>query len=62
MTEELLVSKDEWGEYKDIQTSGLFNMYDPRARKSTSLSTEKWLYVMENYSELSLIYEGDKNG
>ena len=62
MADKLPISKDEWDEYRDIQESGLFNMYDPRARKSTSLSTEKWLYLIENYEELSLIYEGGANG
>jgi len=36
----------------------MFNMFDPQAREGTSLTLTEWLYVMENYDELSLIYEG----
>ena len=54
------VSKKEWDEYRDVQDSGMFNMFDPRAREMSSLDKRQWLYVMENYDELSLIYEGEE--
>jgi len=55
---ELPVSKEKWIEFKEMQMSGMFNMFDPQAREGTSLTLTEWLYVMENYDELSLIYEG----
>ena len=30
------LTKDQWNEYRDVQDSGLYNMYDPNARAMTS--------------------------
>ena len=57
---ELPVSKDQWDEYRSVQDSGMFNMFTPQARELTSLSKKQWLYIIENYDELSLIYEGEE--
>ena len=51
------VSKEEWEEYRDVQDSGMFNMFAPQARAMTSLSKDKWLYIIKNYNELTLIHE-----
>ena len=59
MTDKLPVSKDEWNEYKAIQMDGEFNMFDPRAREMSTLNQSQWLYIISNYDELSLIYEGE---
>ena len=60
MTNNLPVSKEQWDEYRDILDGGMFNMFDPRAREMSSLDKRQWLYAMENYDELSLIYEGEE--
>ena len=60
MTNKLPVSKEEWDEYVDIQESGMFNMFDPRAREMSTLTKSQWVYIISNYDELSLIYEGEK--
>ena len=54
------ISKEEWDEYRDVQDSGMFNMFDPQARAMTSLSKDKWLYIIKNYNELTLIHEGEE--
>ena len=59
MTDKLPVSKEEWDEYVDIQESGMFNMFDPRAREMSTLTKSQWVYIISNYDELSLIYEGE---
>ena len=46
------ITKDDFQEYRDIQDSGMFNMFDPNARACTSLSREKWIQIMSDYSEL----------
>ena len=53
------VSKEEWDEYRDVQDSGMFNMFEPRAREMTSLSKQKWLHIISNYDELSNKYKGE---
>ena len=32
------ITKEQFKEYLDVQESGLYNMFDPRAREMTSLS------------------------
>ena len=60
MTSKLPVSKKEWDEYISIKDSGMFNMFDPRAREMSTLTKSQWVYIISNYDELSLIYEGGK--
>jgi hypothetical protein len=56
-TAELQVSKEDFLEYIAIQESGMFNMFDPRARQMTSISKTDWIYIMKNYSDLKAYYE-----
>lgn len=42
----------DWRAYERVRKSGAFNMYDPRARRATGLSGERYSFVMNNYSEL----------
>ena len=58
MSDAVTMTKDKFSEYRDIQDSGMFNMYDPRAREMTSLSRSEWIYILKNYSELKEKYEG----
>ena len=46
------LTKKQWKEFKGVQESGKYNMYDPAAVKSTTLSIDEWLYIMKNYSYL----------
>ena len=60
MSDAVTINKDKFSQYRDIQDSGMFNMYDPRAREMTSLSRSEWIYILKNYSELKEKYEGGK--
>lgn len=44
--------------YEEVRRSGLYNMFDDRARQLTGLSKEDYIYVMKNYSELNKKYGG----
>ena len=46
------ITKEDFLEYKRVQMSGMFNMFDPRAREMTSLSKDQWLRIMKEYSKL----------
>lgn len=61
MSNKETINKAEWEEYRFVQDSGLYNMYDPNARAMTTLSRSKWLHIMKNYSELKTKYEGGDN-
>ena len=58
MSDAVEITRDKFSEYRDIQDSGMFNMFDPRAREMTSLTKNEWIYVLRNYSELKEKYEG----
>ena len=51
------ITKEEWEEYRDIQMSGMFNMFTPQAREMTTLSKDKWIQILKNYTELKEEYE-----
>tara|TARA_R110002020_G_scaffold12396_1_gene45417 strand:+ start:133 stop:303 length:171 start_codon:yes stop_codon:yes gene_type:complete len=44
------ITKEQFEEYLDIQESGLYNMFDPKARDLTSLSKSQWVNIITNYS------------
>lgn len=43
---------DDWKAYEKVRKGGKWNMFDPRARIATGLSSERYSFVMKNYSEL----------
>ena len=52
------VSKEQFQQYRDVQDSGMFNMFDPSARACTDLTKNEWISILKNYSELKAEYEG----
>ena len=46
----LIVTKKQFKEYLDVQEVGLYNMFDPKAMKMTSLNKKQWLNIITNYS------------
>lgn len=54
--QDLLVSKSEWQEYRQVQTMGLFNMLDPQAMRMTSLNREQWFHIVKNYQYFVNLY------
>ncbi len=50
-----------WDAYEEIRESGEFNMFDHRAVDATGLTTDEYLFVMKNYSELRKVamYESE---
>jgi len=55
------ISKEQFQQYRNVQDSGMYNMFDPNARACTDLSKNEWIDIMKNYSELRDKYEGDTN-
>ena len=54
------ITKEDFDEYKRVQESGMFNMFDPRAREMTDLSKEEWVTIMQEYEKLDEAW-GDKD-
>ena len=54
------ITKEKFDEYKEIQMSGMFNMFDPRAREMTNLTKAEWVTIMQEYEKLDEAW-GDKD-
>lgn len=46
------ITKEKFDEYKTVQKSGMFNMFDPKAREMTSLTKDEWVTIMQDYEKL----------
>lgn len=49
-----------WQIYERIRQSGMFNMFDPRARGMTTMSISEWVFCIEHYADLRDACEGEK--
>jgi hypothetical protein len=46
--------------YEEVRKSGRFNMFDPRARKRTGLTSDEYMFVMHNYGKLKSVVDTKK--
>ena len=53
------ITEEDFKEYKRVQQSGMFNMFDPRAREMTSLSKDQWVRIMKEYDKLNRAWSED---
>jgi len=49
---------DDWKSYERVRKGGRYNMFDPRARRATGLSGERYSFVMKHFSKLKAAVEG----
>lgn len=42
----------DWKAFEKVRSGGRYNMFDPRARRATGLSADRYLFVMKNFSAL----------
>ena len=49
-----------WKLYERVRKGGKWNMFDPRARRATGLSGERYSFVMRNYSALRAALEAER--
>jgi len=52
------ITKDEWNAYREVQDSGMYNMFSPEAIRESGLDKETYLVIVTNYSELEEKFEG----
>lgn len=56
------ITKSKFDEYKTVQKSGMFNMFDPKAREMTSLTKDEWVTIMQDYEKLNNAWsDNEKN-
>jgi hypothetical protein len=46
------ITKEQFNEFKEVRESGTYNMFDPRARETTTLTKDEWIEIMSNYTSL----------
>ena len=46
------ITKEDFDNYLFVQESGMYNMFDPKARALTNMSMGQWLDIMQNYKIL----------
>ena len=51
------VTQQDFLDYLEVQESGEFNMFEPRARQTARLEKDVWLAIMGNYDALSKEYK-----
>jgi len=54
------ITKEKFDEYKKVQMSGEFNMFDPQARAMTTLTKEEWTTIMQEYKKLDEAWGDDE--
>ena len=53
-------TKEQFQAYRDVQSSGAYNMFTPDAILSTGLDKTTYFDIIEHYAEYKEKYEGDK--
>ena len=51
----------DWHRYEKVRQSGRWNMFDPRARRATGMSQERYTFVMRNFVALLEAAEATKS-
>ena len=54
------ITKEKFDEYKKVQMSGEFNMFDPQARAMTDLTKAEWTTIMQEYDKLNEAWGGEE--
>lgn len=49
-----------WYRFERVRSEGAYNMFDPRARESTGMTSHDYFFVMDNYSEIKEQIEQNK--
>ena len=47
---------DKFKQYKKVQESGKYNMFDPKARAMTDLTEDEWVRIMKAYKTLDEVW------
>ena len=53
------ITEEDFKEYKRVQKSGMFNMFDPKAREMTTLTRDEWVTIMQDYEKLNAAWGKD---
>ena len=51
------LTRRDFRAFAEVRKSGLYNMFDPRARMLTHLTKQQWVAIMEQYEDLKKKYK-----
>tara|TARA_Y100000310_G_scaffold342969_1_gene448521 strand:+ start:952 stop:1122 length:171 start_codon:yes stop_codon:yes gene_type:complete len=54
---EISITEEDWKAYRNVQKSGAFNMWDPKAIRMSGLPEDKYLHIISNYGDLAEKFE-----
>jgi hypothetical protein len=43
---------NDWKRYERVRLGGAFNMFDPRAREATGLTSDRYVFILKHYSDI----------
>ena len=46
------ITKEQFEAYVSVQETGMFNMFDPRAREAAGLGKAEYMSIIKNYDKL----------
>ena len=58
---EVELTRKDFRAFAEVRKSGLYNMFDPRAREMTHLSRDQCVAIIEQYTELENKYKENGN-
>jgi len=47
------ITKKKFDKFEFVRRSGLYNMFDPRAREMANLTKPEWTTIMRDYDKLA---------
>ena len=47
------VTKKKFDKFESVRKSGLYNMFDPKAREMTNLTEPEWTTIIRDYDKLA---------
>lgn len=51
------ITREQFEKYLKVQSSGKYNVFDPRARQESGLSQDIYTKIISNYSALMVEYK-----
>ena len=55
------ITRSDWEAYREVQNSGLYNMFTPDAIRASGLDKATYLEIVKNYDKYKEKFEGGKD-
>ena len=55
------INKEKFDKFEEVKMSGLYDMWDKKARFETDLTEEEWVTIMTDYGKLKDAWSNNNN-